>query len=103
MVEDNECLCTIEEIASLFGTKAKHRGFLRASGAKIHSNRGGRRWCGDPIQSIHYVLISYPKIGYFLRRLLSLKIKRLVPMSICYLGLVLLTNGGLPFCDMQMI
>lgn len=42
MVEDNECLCTIEEIASLFGTKAKHRGFLRASGAKIHSNRGGK-------------------------------------------------------------
>lgn len=40
MVEDNECLCTIEEIASLFGTKAKHRGFLMASGAKIHSNRG---------------------------------------------------------------
>ena len=30
-VEDNECLRTTEDVAAVFGTKAKHRGFLRAS------------------------------------------------------------------------
>ena len=34
-VEDNECLRTTEEVAEVFGTKAKHRGFLRASGAVV--------------------------------------------------------------------
>ena len=34
-VEDNECLRTTEEVAEVFGTKAKHRGFLRASGAAV--------------------------------------------------------------------
>ena len=33
-VEDNECLRTTEDVAAVFGTKAKHRGFLRASGAE---------------------------------------------------------------------
>ncbi len=34
-VEDNECLRTIEEIAEVFETKVKHRGFLRASGVAV--------------------------------------------------------------------
>ena len=37
-VEDNECLRTTEDVAAVFGTKAKHRGFLRASGAGIGEN-----------------------------------------------------------------
>ena len=37
-VEDNECLRTTEDVAAVFGTKVKHRGFLRASGAGIGEN-----------------------------------------------------------------
>lgn len=37
-VNDNECLRTTEDVAAVFGTKAKHRGFLRASGAGIGEN-----------------------------------------------------------------
>ena len=37
-VEDNECLRTTDDIAAVFGTKAKNRGFLRASGAKVKEN-----------------------------------------------------------------
>ena len=37
-VEDNECLRTTEDVAAVFGAKAKHRGFLRASGAGIGEN-----------------------------------------------------------------
>lgn len=37
-VEDDECLRTTEDVAAVFGTKAKHRGFLRASSARIGEN-----------------------------------------------------------------
>lgn len=37
-VEDNECLRTTDDVAAVFGTKPKHRGFLRASGAAIGEN-----------------------------------------------------------------
>ena len=53
-VEDNECLRTTEEVAEVFGTKAKRRGFLRASGAAVPNkkheivwwpNTKHRLWC----------------------------------------------------------
>ena len=34
-VDDSEYVRTIDDICEIFGTKAKHRGFLRAGGAKI--------------------------------------------------------------------
>ena len=43
-VEDNECLRTTEEVAEVFGTKAKHRGFLRASGAAVPNRKNEIVW-----------------------------------------------------------
>lgn len=43
-VEDNECLRTTEEVAEVFGTKAKHRGFLRASGAAVPNKKHEIVW-----------------------------------------------------------
>ena len=43
-VEDNECLRTTEEVAAVFGTRAKHRGFLRASGAGIPGKKNEIVW-----------------------------------------------------------
>lgn len=43
-VEDNECLRTTEDVAAVFGTKAKHRGFLRASGAAIPNKKNEVVW-----------------------------------------------------------
>lgn len=43
-VEDNECLRTTEDVAAVFGTKAKHRGFLRASGAAIPDKKNEIVW-----------------------------------------------------------
>ena len=43
-VEDNECLRTTEDVAAVFGTKAKHRGFLRASGAAIPNKKNEIVW-----------------------------------------------------------
>lgn len=43
-VEDNECLRTVDDIAAVFGTKPKHRGFLRASGAAVPNKKGWIIW-----------------------------------------------------------
>ena len=43
-VDDNECLRTTEDIAEVFGTKAKHRGFLRASGAAVPNKKNEIVW-----------------------------------------------------------
>ena len=43
-VEDNECLRTTEDVAAVFGTKAKHRGFYRVSGAAIPNKKGEIVW-----------------------------------------------------------
>ena len=43
-VEDNECLRTTEDVAAVFGTKPKHRGFLRASGAAIPGKKNEIAW-----------------------------------------------------------
>ncbi len=43
-VEDNECLRTTEDVAAVFGTKAKHRGFLRASGAAVPGKKNEIVW-----------------------------------------------------------
>ena len=43
-VDDNECLRTTEEVAEVFGTKAKHRGFLRASGAAVPNKKHEIVW-----------------------------------------------------------
>lgn len=43
-IEDNECLRTTEDVAAIFGTVAKHRGFLRASGAAIPNKKNEIAW-----------------------------------------------------------
>lgn len=55
-VEDNECLRTVDDVAAVFGTKPKHRGFLRTSGAGVPNKKGWiiwwpntnhTRWCNE--------------------------------------------------------
>ena len=43
-IDDNECLRTTEDIAEVFGTKAKHRGFLRASGTAVPNKKNEIIW-----------------------------------------------------------
>ena len=43
-VEDNECLRTADDVAAVFGTKPKHRGFLRASGAAVPGKKNEIIW-----------------------------------------------------------
>lgn len=43
-VEDNECLRTTDDVAAVFGTKPKHRGFLRASGAAVPGKKTEIIW-----------------------------------------------------------
>ena len=43
-MEDNECLRTTEDVAAVFGTKPKHRGFLRASGAAVPNKKHEIVW-----------------------------------------------------------
>ena len=43
-VEDNECLRTTEDVAAVFGTKARHRGFLRVSGAASPGKKNEIVW-----------------------------------------------------------
>ena len=43
-VEDNECLRTADDVAAIFGTKPKHRGFLRASGAAVPGKKNEIIW-----------------------------------------------------------
>ena len=68
-VEDNECLRTTEDVAAVFGTKPKHRGFLRASGAAIPNrkdeiawwpNTEHRLWCNQLSEDGMYIY-EYPK------------------------------------------
>lgn len=68
-VEDNECLRTTEEVAEVFGTKAKHRGFLRASGAAVPNkkneivwwpNTEHRLWCNELSEDGMFIY-EYPK------------------------------------------
>ena len=67
-VEDNECLRTVDDVAAVFGTKPKHRGFLRASGAGVPNKKGWiiwwpntnhTRWCNDPSPDGMYIY-EYP-------------------------------------------
>ena len=68
-VEDNECLRTTEDVAAVFGTKPKHRGFLRASGAAVPNrkneiawwpNTEHRLWCNQFSEDGMYIY-EYPK------------------------------------------
>ena len=68
-VEDNECLHTTEDVAAIFGTKPKHRGFLRASGAAIPCkkneivwwpNTEHRLWCNELSEDGMFIY-EYPK------------------------------------------
>ena len=68
-VEDNECLRTTEDVAAVFGTKPKHRGFLRASGAAVPNrkneivwwpNTEHRLWCNLLSEKGMYIY-EYPK------------------------------------------
>ena len=67
-VEDNECLRTVDDVAAVFGTKPKHRGFLRASGAGVPNKKGWiiwwpntnhTRWCNKPSPDGMYIY-EYP-------------------------------------------
>ena len=55
-VDDNVSLNTIDDIAAVFGTKPKHRGFLRASGVAVPKrtnetvwwpNTSHSKWCNE--------------------------------------------------------
>lgn len=68
-VEDNEGLRTTEDVAAVFGTKPKHRGFLRASGAAVPNrkneivwwpNTEHRLWCNLLSEDGMYIY-EYPK------------------------------------------
>lgn len=68
-VGDNECLRTTEDVAAVFGTKPKHRGFLRASGAAVPDrkkdiiwwpNTEHRLWCNRLSEDGMYIY-EYPK------------------------------------------
>lgn len=68
-VEDNECLRTTEDVAAVFGTKPKHRGFLRASGAAVPNrkneivwwpNTEHRLWCNQ-LSEDGMCIYEYPK------------------------------------------
>lgn len=68
-VEGNECLRTTEDVAAVFGTKPKHRGFLRASGAAVPNkkneiiwwpNTEHRLWCNQLSEDGMYIY-EYPK------------------------------------------
>ena len=68
-VEDNECLRTTEDVAAVFGTKPKHRGFLRASGAAVPNrkneivwwpNTEHRLWCNQ-LSENGMCIYEYPK------------------------------------------
>lgn len=43
-VDDNECLRTTDDVAEIFGTKPKHRGFLRASGTTVPNKKNEIIW-----------------------------------------------------------
>lgn len=67
-VEDKECLRTVDDVAAVFGTKPKHRGFLRASGASVPNKKGWiiwwpntnhTRWCNEPSPDGMYIY-EYP-------------------------------------------
>ena len=44
-VVDNDYIRTIDDAAAIFGTKAKHKGFLRAAGFNIPGKNGYIVWC----------------------------------------------------------
>ena len=67
-VEDNECLRTVDDVAAVFGTKPKHRGFLRDPGAGVPNKKGWiiwwpntnhTRWCNKPSPDGMYIY-EYP-------------------------------------------
>ena len=67
-VEDNECLRTVDDVAAVFGTKPKHRGFLRDPGAGVPNKKGWiiwwpntnhTRWCNEPSPDGMYIY-EYP-------------------------------------------
>lgn len=43
-VEDNECLRTTDDVAAVFGTRPKHRGYRRASGAAVPNKKDEIVW-----------------------------------------------------------
>ena len=57
-VDDNECLRTTEDIAEVFGTKAKHRGFLRASGAAVPNKKNEIVWWPNTEHRLWYNELS---------------------------------------------
>lgn len=68
-VDDNECLRTTDDVAETFGTKPKHRGFLRASGAAVPNkkneiiwwpNTEHHLWCNE-LSEDGIFIYEYPK------------------------------------------
>ena len=43
-VSENDYIKTIDDAAAVFGTKAKHRGFLRSAGFKVPNDPGKKVW-----------------------------------------------------------
>ena len=57
-VEDNECLRTTDDVAAVFGTKPKHRGFLRASGAAVPDKKDEIIWWPNTDHTLWYNELS---------------------------------------------
>ncbi len=69
-VTDNVSLNTIDDIAAIFGTKPKHKGFLRASGVVVpkHTNEtiwwpntSHSKWC-NVLSPDKLTITEYPKV-----------------------------------------
>ena len=60
-VEDNECLRTTEDVAAIFGTKPKHRGFLRASGAAVPNKKNEIIWWPNTNHTLWHNKLSEDK------------------------------------------
>ncbi len=68
-IDDNVSLNTIDDIAVVFGTKPKHRGFLRASGVAVPKcaneivwwpNEKHSKWCNE-LSPDKLTITEYPK------------------------------------------
>lgn len=51
-IEDNEYVRTIDDAFSIFGAKAKHRGFLRVAGSSIPNKDSWIVWCPNSVHRI---------------------------------------------------
>lgn len=57
-VDESEYVRTIDEAFTIFGAKAKHRGFLRVAGASVPNKPNEIVWCPNSVHRIWYNELS---------------------------------------------